>query len=347
MILNELFRIVEAQMPHIPLTQTPQFKSWFGNSKVVDANGNPLPVYHGTSRPDRVGNRFKKSRATAGPMAYFTDSPEIASSYASGKSDTSLEDLESYADWFMVKFKGTRTEVNIIKAWYFLAEAEKVRMTALAPRVTKNDDNEIILDGPERTNGLGGYDYQIKVNRGNVLKTLVDQWLDGGSLYNEEIEFLTVLKLSGMTTPVRFNDPKATYPAVYSVFMKIETPLVTTNIPKSVIEALQKSASKQRAYVGYDTTAWNKSTVDAKQWFLDLLRDVEETGGRLSWTVVPDWATKVLKGFGYDGIQDVGGKHGGGSHTVWIPFEDNQVKSTVSNSGFDSSKNNIHENMSK
>lgn len=29
---------------------TPEFKRWFGKSKVVDANGNPLVVYHGTTR---------------------------------------------------------------------------------------------------------------------------------------------------------------------------------------------------------------------------------------------------------------------------------------------------------
>lgn len=34
-------------------TQTPAFKRWFGDSKVVDANGDPLVVYHGTiARPD-------------------------------------------------------------------------------------------------------------------------------------------------------------------------------------------------------------------------------------------------------------------------------------------------------
>lgn len=32
-----------------PLTETQAFKNWFGNSKVVDENGNPLVVYHGTN----------------------------------------------------------------------------------------------------------------------------------------------------------------------------------------------------------------------------------------------------------------------------------------------------------
>ena len=31
-----------------PQTQTPAFKKWFGDSKVVDEDGNPLVVYHGT-----------------------------------------------------------------------------------------------------------------------------------------------------------------------------------------------------------------------------------------------------------------------------------------------------------
>lgn len=91
----------------IPQTQTQAFKNWFGDSKVVDENGQPLVVYHGTQRPDRIGDRFRKDRATSGPMAFFTDNPEIAINYATGKQDTSLnrEDT-SYENWYQVKIKG-------------------------------------------------------------------------------------------------------------------------------------------------------------------------------------------------------------------------------------------------
>lgn len=38
------------------VTDTPEFKQWFGDSKVVDEQGNPLIVYHGTNlRPTRDG----------------------------------------------------------------------------------------------------------------------------------------------------------------------------------------------------------------------------------------------------------------------------------------------------
>jgi hypothetical protein len=47
--------------------------------------------------------------------------------------------------------------------------------------------------------------------------------------------------------------------------------------------------------------------------------------------VIPDWVTKTLIYLGYDGIADVGGKHGGISHGVWIPFFENQVRFALYN----------------
>jgi hypothetical protein len=50
--------------------------------------------------------------------------------------------------------------------------------------------------------------------------------------------------------------------------------------------------------------------------------------------------TKTLKAKGFDGIKDSGGKGGGTAHNVWIPFEENQVKSALGNKGtFSESKN--------
>jgi hypothetical protein len=66
-------------------TDTPEFKRWFGDSKVVDDQGRPLVVYHGT-RGDisvfdygRVKSRFQSSEGL-----YFTARPLHASVYADG-----------------------------------------------------------------------------------------------------------------------------------------------------------------------------------------------------------------------------------------------------------------------
>lgn len=56
--------------------QDPDFKSWFGNSKVVDANGSPLEVYH--------GSKIKIKKFYDGDV-YFTDDYMNADGYANGE----------------------------------------------------------------------------------------------------------------------------------------------------------------------------------------------------------------------------------------------------------------------
>lgn len=57
--------------------RTPEFNLWFGSSKVVDPNGNPLVMYHGTSK-DVDFSRFK----VGARGAWFASDPEVASEYA-------------------------------------------------------------------------------------------------------------------------------------------------------------------------------------------------------------------------------------------------------------------------
>ena len=46
--------------------ETKAFRSWFGNSKVVDSNGNPLVVYRGT-RKRPAATEFKLTQGRAVP----------------------------------------------------------------------------------------------------------------------------------------------------------------------------------------------------------------------------------------------------------------------------------------
>lgn len=320
---------------------SPSFQSWFSGSKVVDAAGNPLPVYHGTARPDRVGTRFRKARATAGPMAYFTDDAALASNYATNKSDTSLEDDIQFADWFKVKPPGSRVEVNIVHLWSYLSSQQRQTIASLAPRVTQEED-DIFLDGPECDNGIGNYRDQLAATRGNCLAALVESWLASGTIYDEEERFMTVLRLAGVDLPVRYDHPAASYPFVYAVYLSIRQPLVTSSIPQNALDAISKAAVGRRTKPG-EFDQWDKRGVDAKAWLRGLLDEVEN-GRNGSWTVIPDWVTDALAKLGYDGIRDVGGKMSGVESAVWIPFHEHQVKSAVSNRGkFDAGRNGIHE----
>jgi hypothetical protein len=60
-----------------PQTDTPEFKKWFGDSKVVDGNGEPLVVYHGTPNGDITF-------ADKGAGIYFTSSATKADGYTYG-----------------------------------------------------------------------------------------------------------------------------------------------------------------------------------------------------------------------------------------------------------------------
>lgn len=62
--------------------ETEAFKRWFGNSKCVDAQGKPLRVYHGTTKPtfELFMRGLNKAHNETG--IFFTSDPETAGRYA-------------------------------------------------------------------------------------------------------------------------------------------------------------------------------------------------------------------------------------------------------------------------
>lgn len=68
----------------VKYTETPEFKARFEGSKVVDAEGKPLMVYHGTSGEF---SDFKPNRADYLKGIYSTRNPNLASNYAIERGD--------------------------------------------------------------------------------------------------------------------------------------------------------------------------------------------------------------------------------------------------------------------
>ena len=76
-------------------TQTAEFKRWFGDSKVVDADGKPLVVYHGSPNAgftvfdeDRAGSNTQNARAGF----FFTESKKNAETYSGRSTEAKLRD---------------------------------------------------------------------------------------------------------------------------------------------------------------------------------------------------------------------------------------------------------------
>lgn len=73
-------------------TETPEFKRWFGDSKVVDANGKPLVVYHSSPVEDakQLAENIANGDSRAGAMGhlgmFLSRTPEIQFAYSSTSS---------------------------------------------------------------------------------------------------------------------------------------------------------------------------------------------------------------------------------------------------------------------
>jgi hypothetical protein len=335
------------------------FKRWSNNAPLVtsvDADtyafktGEKIVVeaFHGTKRPDRVGTKFLKKRATSGPMAYHTSDPTLASSYAQSKSDTSLSgENQDYANWFKVSIPGLRNPVDVARAWFSLSPEVKAAIEKRLPDIRTDDDGNVIYE--DGGGDIGSYQWELKQTqrgydrRGNPLKAAVETWLSSGSLFNDEERFLDVLRLAGMPMKdVRYDSPFLEFPAVYKNYIAMQKPLVTNEIPGDVILALEEAASRDRSRAATSgADMWDKNTRTLREWVKELTQPANGSA-KYVWTSIPDKVTDVFRSLGYDGIVDWSGKKGGTEHPVYIPFEETQIKSAVGNRGtFDQAKNDI------
>jgi hypothetical protein len=95
---------------------TPQFKNWFKNSKVVDEQGNPLKVYHGTSK-DSDFSKFNEKRNGI----WFTSDPKSASSYAEQNDSMKID-----RDWNTMKWVNINSASRVIPVYLSLQNPAKL-----------------------------------------------------------------------------------------------------------------------------------------------------------------------------------------------------------------------------
>lgn len=93
---------------------SPQFKKWFGESKVVDGKGNPLVVYHGTTQAFETFDPLKRGQQTEAKSArgayWFTSDATNAQGYTELGSGRIADALKARMD--MAERKAQRTGNN-------------------------------------------------------------------------------------------------------------------------------------------------------------------------------------------------------------------------------------------
>lgn len=99
-------------------TETPEFRKWFGESKVVDAQGNPLVVYHGTdAAPFTV---FDRAKTKSGPSKFgfwFTNQNEFARNFGDRQEAVYLK-IENPKRLTLEKWNSIRDKHAKDSAWF-------------------------------------------------------------------------------------------------------------------------------------------------------------------------------------------------------------------------------------
>ena len=106
---------------------TPAFKKWFGDSKVVNEDGSPKVMYHGTTNFEETDGKviFKPSkkinRSNNIDGYYFTTDPKEASGYSTGlEKDALIEGSEVIPAYLSIKnpfVKGSKVTSKMLEAY--------------------------------------------------------------------------------------------------------------------------------------------------------------------------------------------------------------------------------------
>ncbi len=76
---------------------TAEFKKWFGDSKVVDENGNPLPLYRGGVGNVDMSDGFLNASPREGYAVFASTSPYVSASYANPEIELSQNSVGAIA----------------------------------------------------------------------------------------------------------------------------------------------------------------------------------------------------------------------------------------------------------
>jgi len=314
-------------------TKTPEFKKWFGKSKVVDEKGNPKVVYSGHGNILMWGSKFVSHKATAGAF-YTTENPDIASGYAMGK----LGDKTYNEQGNQYRLKNKKTDKFNKKLWQYELTNEQLKKI----EELKKDEEHEIGDMDRWIENNKAYDPVAKRMSYQGTRSLQNIWQ-----FYEYMGYTIAYDKGESTLPIterqqknRFEDllddlgigwnsSERAQPGVMPLVLRIENPIDTSkDFPQDLLDALDKKSKyeKNRSIDYIGSTRWTKD-YPLKEWVKDIKREIE-TGEEQYWpTHVPKKALPIIKSFGYDGIKDVGGKGGGQKHNVWMAFDANQIKS--------------------
>ena len=331
--------------------RTPTFLKWFGDwindpqnaSKVVDENGEPLVAFSGHNNLELYGDKYIKKAGTAGGF-YATESPEVASGYATGK----IGSRETFENGNQYRFKQKNGEwKKKLSQLEFTPEHQQIAkeyIQGLGYDVEKywRDNSRYDADA-RRAIYSGGLRNPINVF--NFLEYMGENIVYPSREENATWEeknpysaFEEILNKAG----IDWRAQDWAQPGIFQLFLNIRNPLDATEpVPQNLLKALERKASRARESMSQDglwNSSWTKE-FPMREW-VQMMRDGDE-----SWaTQIPAKAWPILEDFGYDGIKELGNKGATDRkqrQINWIALEPTQIKSIFNRGSFDDATGNM------
>lgn len=119
------------------------FYEWFGDSKVVDEQGRPLVVYHGTKSEFDTFDKSKQKRSLYGKGFYFTDTIEWAKQFISPISWKNIKDNDKRVMPLYLSMKKPYITDKMNN------DAQELQEQGYDGIIVKNYDTKYLVDNPD------------------------------------------------------------------------------------------------------------------------------------------------------------------------------------------------------
>jgi len=187
------------------ITKTPEFKKWFGDSKVVNKKNEPLVVYHGTNEKFE---EFKlEGKSGFEKAAYFSNKRKVAKGY-SRKSGIVLESYLSIKNPYIVDVRGATFNDYYTQMLADIGSAKKHGYDGVILKNIKDDFEQ-------KGKGILGDTYvvfsptQIKSTRNigdfnitdtNIYKQTGDKVIKGATVFTKNKPIIKIFKNADYST---------------------------------------------------------------------------------------------------------------------------------------------------
>jgi len=162
-------------------TDSAAFRKWFGDSKVVDANGDPLVVYHGTGATDI--SEFKVSTSgTYGGGIYLTPEIRGANDYAIYRGAPSSTVYPVYA---AIKNPASGSEAAQVASWKGEENAREELIRRGYDGVVDMRSGEIVAFYPEQIKSAIGNNGDFDPNNQDIRYNVADEGGDIGRIVGD------------------------------------------------------------------------------------------------------------------------------------------------------------------